>query len=304
MNAVEIDSARLTFGRVTALGDFSCAIPPGSVTVLLGPNGAGKTTALRVITGALRLDSGEVRVFGLDPVANGAEVRLRCGVVSAQPALYGRLSGRDNLRYSAELFGASLDAVEPSAARFGIDYALDTKVATYSTGMKTRLALARAVLHEPELLLLDEPTSGLDPESGQAVLRLIREYAAGGRTVVMCTHLLAEAEGLADQVVILDDGRDLITGAPDELVGRFWPTPSVLMDAADRAALSVIAGLDGVVSVDLNGGPATVAIDDIDRVPELVATLSKRGVRLTKVIPHEPTLEELYFEVRRRERTQ
>src|SRR5207248_10590575 len=115
--------------------------------------------------------------------------------------------------------------IEASAARFGIDEALDLRVGGYSTGMKTRLALARAVLADPELLLLDEPTSGLDPESSHAVLRLIDEMAAEGKTVVMCTHLLLEAEGLADQVVMLEEGRDFIAGAPEELVSRYWPHP-------------------------------------------------------------------------------
>src|SRR5688572_31802908 len=135
------------------------SVPKGTVTVLLGPNGAGKTTAIRLITGALRPQAGNIRVFGVDPLEQGEAVRQRCGVVAAKPALYDRLTGRDNLRYAAELFGLGRDApIEESAARFGIDRSLDLRVGGYSTGMKTRLALARAVLHSPDLLLLDEPT--------------------------------------------------------------------------------------------------------------------------------------------------
>ncbi len=137
--------------------------------------------------------------------------------------------------YAAELYGLGPGApIEEAAARFGIDHALDQRVGGYSTGMKTRLALARAVLHGPDLLLLDEPTSGLDPESSRAVLHMIDEIAAQGRTVVMCTHLLVEAEGLADQVVLMENGRTLVSGSPDELVRLVWPRPSVLLDAEDR----------------------------------------------------------------------
>ena len=164
--------------------------------------------------------------------------------------------------------------------------------------MKTRLALARAILHDPELLLLDEPTSGLDPESSHAVLGLIDEMAAGGKTVVMCTHLLLEAEGLADQVVILEQGRDLIAGAPGDLMARYWPNPRVVVDAEDRSSLDVVAAMDGVIGFERNGGGATVDLDDAGRVPDLVTALAAQGVRLTRVVPHEPSLEELYFAVR------
>ena len=300
---VQLADVRRTFGDVVALDAFSLAVPPGTVTVLLGPNGAGKTTAVRMITGALPPETGSVRVFGLDPAVDGEAVRRRCGVVSAKSALYDRLSGYDNLRYAADLHGLGPSApIAESAARFGIDDALDLRVAGYSTGMKTRLALARAILHDPELLLLDEPTSGLDPESSHAVLRLIDEMAAGGKSVVMCTHLLLEAEGLADQVVMMDAGRDLVSGTPDELVLRYWPNPSVVVDAENREALDAAAGLAGVVGYERNGAAATVTLDHLTRVPEVVASLVAGGARIRRVAPHEPTLEELYFVVRRQAR--
>jgi ABC-2 type transport system ATP-binding protein len=298
---VRLEHVRRNFGDVVGLADLNLEAPKGSVTVLLGPNGSGKTTAVRTVTGALRPDAGLVEVFGVDPDVDGESVRRRCGVVSAKPALYDRLSGRDNLRYAADLWRMGGDApIDASAARFGIDDALDLRVGGYSTGMKTRLALARAILHDPDLLLLDEPTSGLDPESSHAVLALIDEMAADGKTVVMCTHLLLEAEGLADQVVMLEQGRDLIAGAPDELVARYWPNPRLLVDAEDRTSLDALASMEGVIAFDRNGAGATVDLDDAGRVPDLVAALAARGVRLTRVVPHEPSLEELYFAVRTR----
>lgn len=299
--AVDMAGARKRFGGIDALRDLHLQVPEGRITVLLGPNGAGKTTAIRIVTGALPPDTGHVRTLGMDPSVHGEEVRRRCGVVSAKPALYDRLDGRDNLGYAAALYGVRADVdrrIRGAAARFGIEHALDQKVGGYSTGMKTRLALARAILHEPDLLLFDEPTSGLDPESAHAVLRMIREMTADGTTVVMCTHLLVEAEGLADRIVMLEDGAALLAGSQDELVARFWPTPVVQFDATDPSALDQLAGCEGVRSYRRKGA-ATVELDDLARVPDLISWLTSRGVRLTRVEPHRPSLEELYFTARR-----
>jgi len=305
---VALDAVHRTFGDQTALAGLSFTVPARSITVLLGPNGAGKTTCTRVITGALGPDAGAVRVFGLDPTVDGPDVRRRIGIVSAKPALYDRLSGLDNLRYAAELYGlgrrdGARRRIDEAADRFGIAGALGQQVGGYSTGMKTRLALARSVLHDPDLVLYDEPTSGLDPESSYAVLELIREMTDEGSTVVMCTHLLLEAEGLADQVVMLQDGRSLVQGPPQELVRRYWPDLTVLVDAEDRDALAGLADEPGVRDVRLpphdGDGPATVAVDDLARIPELVFALARRGVRVTRVDAERHSLEDLYFAVRR-----
>jgi ABC-2 type transport system ATP-binding protein len=256
-----------------------------------------------MITGAFAPDAGRVRVFGLDPEVDGDEVRIRCGVVSAKPALYDRLSGLDNLRYSAELYGlgrgAAVDTrIRDAAGRFGIETALDDQVGGYSTGMKTRLALSRSVLHQPSLLLYDEPTSGLDPESSHAVLELIHEMTGDGSTVVMCTHLLLEAEGLADQVVVLQDGVDVIHGSPADLTQRFWPDAMVRLGADDVTALDALSGSEGVVGYERTDHVAVVHMDSVERIPELVLDLVQAGARVTRVEPHEPTLEDLYFAVR------
>jgi ABC-2 type transport system ATP-binding protein len=302
---IVLDGVVKAFGANRALDDLRLSVPGGQITVLLGPNGAGKTTAIRTITGAFAPDAGSVRVFGLDPAEQGDEVRGRCGVVSAKPALYDRLSGLDNLRYSAELYGlgrgAAVDArITEAASRFGIDGALRDQVGGYSTGMKTRLALSRSVLHRPELLLYDEPTSGLDPESSHAVLELIHEMTGDGSTVVMCTHLLLEAEGLADQVVVLQDGTNLVEGSPGELTKRYWPDAMVRLGADDPTALDALADHPGVVGYERTDHTAVVRMDGPDRVPDLVFALTGAGVRVTRVEPHEPTLEDLYFAVRQR----
>lgn len=301
---VDLRNVSRKFGDVAALTDLDLQAYSGAITVLLGPNGAGKTTAIRMITGALKPDSGSVRVFGLDPEEHGEEVRLRCGVVSAKPALYDRLSGWDNLRYAAELYGLGRkvdDRILECAERFGIEGALDQQVGGYSTGMKTRLALSRSILHQPDLLLYDEPTSGLDPESAYAVLDLIRNMTSDGRTVVMCTHLLAEAEGLADRIIVLEHGTSPLAGTHEELARRYWPEAMVRIALADPEKGEVLKSAPGVLRVD-GRELLEIGLDDPGRVPELVELLVSTGARVKAVIPHQPTLEDVYFAVRQERR--
>jgi ABC-2 type transport system ATP-binding protein len=302
--AVALSGVQRTFGRVVAVADLMLEVPRGTVTVLLGPNGAGKTTVVRLVTGALHAHAGAIRTLGLDPAVDdeGTEIRRRCGVVPARPALYDRLSGTDNLRYAAELF--QVPSVEmaaritEAAERFGIADALDQRVGGYSTGMRARLALARAVLHQPDLLLLDEPTAGLDPESARTVLGLIDEMADDGKTVLMCTHLLLEAEGLADQVVVMDHGRAIVAGSPKELTHRYWPAVRVVLDADDPSVLDRAATLPFVRAYERNG-VAVVDLEQESDVPDLVDAMVVAGARLTRVEPQAPSLEQLYFAIRK-----
>ena len=312
---IALDQVDRRFADIVALDRASIIAPPGQITVLLGPNGAGKTTAIRLITGALAPDAGTVLVFGVDPTGEeGEQVRRRCGVVTAKPSLYDRLSGMDNLRYAAELFalgrGTRADErIVEAADQFGIADSLDQQVGGYSTGMKTRLALARAVLHTPDLLLLDEPTSGLDPESAAAVLDLIRTMTADGRTVLMCTHLLLEAEGLADRIVVMESGTTVVSGEPDELSTRYWPQRIIALTAERGADLDRLAEQPHVVAYERSGETATITLErgadpaapgaGPDPVPDLIADLVRAGVRLRAVEPYRPSLEDLYFAIRR-----
>jgi ABC-2 type transport system ATP-binding protein len=307
--AVALYGVWRAFGDVLAVSDLSFTVPSGSVTVLLGPNGAGKTTVVRLVTGALKCHSGTVHTLGIDPgtEATGSEVRRRCGVVPARPALYDRLSGTDNLRYAADLFRVDPDVseqrIQEAAERFGIRDALEQQVGGYSTGMRARLALARAVLHEPDLLLLDEPTAGLDPESARTVLGLIDEMADDGKTVLMCTHLLLEAEGLADQVIVMEKGHAMVSGSPRELTRRYWPATRVVLDADDPTMLDTARALPFVRAYERNG-VAVVDLEHETQVPDLVDALVAAGARLTRVEPRQPSLEELYFKIRTLSREQ
>jgi ABC-2 type transport system ATP-binding protein len=300
-NAISFASVRKTFGDVTALDDVEFDAPVGAVTVLLGPNGAGKTTTVRLTTGALLADFGRISVLGLNPREHGDEVRRRVGVVPPKPAFYDQLTGWENLQFAATIFESDEVRARSAAERFGIDHALAQEVGGYSTGMRTRLALARAVIHDPEVLMLDEPTAGLDPESSRAVLDLIKEMADRGRTIIMCTHLLHEAEGVADQVVLMDEGSVRTAGSPKELATRYMANPIVILEAEDPSTLTDLELLDGVLSVRFDNG-AHLTLDSIGRVPDIVVELVKRGIRPTRVEPLNPTLEDLYFAMQRTHR--
>ncbi len=285
------------FGPVCAVRHLDLSVAAGSVTVVLGPNGAGKTTSFRLATGVLAPTSGSVSVFGVDPVDDGQAVRSRCGVVPPRPAMYDRLTGRQNLEYAARLYGLSDPPIDEMAERFGIRDALGQRVSGYSTGMRTRLALARSLLHDPELLLLDEPTAGLDPESAMEVRHLLFDMAESGKTVVMSTHLLAEADATADQIVLMDHGSAWEAGSPEALAARYWDGARVRIDAVDRAMLAIVEGHPSVRAVE-HDGQVTVTLDSLDDLPALVAMLVAEGVALTRVEPDAPTLERLYFRMR------
>ncbi len=190
-------------------------------------------------------------------------------------------------------------AIRAAAAKFGIDDALDQEVGGYSTGMKTRLALARSILHDPDLLLLDEPTSGLDPESAVAVLHLIRQMTGEGRTVLMCTHLLLEAEGLADDVVIMQHGTALESGNPGELADRYLPAKHVHIGVTLPDQLAPLDSMPGVLTVTADGVDANVEVRSIDAVPDIVNRLVSAGAMITSVRPFVPNLEDIYFAIRR-----
>lgn len=300
-SAIRFGSVSKSFGSVRALDTLDFTVPTGAVTVLLGPNGAGKTTTVRLATGALVADRGDIEVLGLHPRVHGDEVRRRVGIVPPKPAFYDQLTGWENLRFAARIFGAREQSALDASERFGIDHALDQDVGGYSTGMRTRLALARAAIHDPEILLLDEPTAGLDPESARSVLDLIRELAGRGRTIVLCTHLLHEAEGIADQVVLMNNGHTQAAGAPDELAGRYLADPVVLFDAEDRSVLKALSDNDNVIDTSWNGSVHATLVS-IDALPDVISDMVRQGVRLTRVEPITPTLEELYFEMQRTHR--
>jgi ABC-2 type transport system ATP-binding protein len=209
------------FNDFLAVGGVSLAVGSGQVLALLGPNGAGKTTTVRMLTSILIPTSGTARVAGYDVITDAPKVRASVGVLTEQHGLYGRMPADEYLDFFGQIYNLDLATrqarIKTLLESFGLYAERKRKVGEYSKGMRQKLALARALLHEPPVLLLDEPTSAMDPESARLVRDSIRELRSAERTIVVCTHNLAEAEELADQIAIIRRGRIIARGSPSAL---------------------------------------------------------------------------------------
>jgi len=209
------------FGDFQAVDGVSLEVLPGEVLALLGPNGAGKTTTVRMLTSILKPTGGSAKVAGFDIAENPAEVRASVGVLTEQHGLYGRMPADDYLDFFGEIYGmdpgARGERIKHLLGIFGLSDDGHRKIAEYSKGMRQKLALARALLHDPPVLLLDEPTSAMDPESARLVRDSIANLRSDKRTIIICTHNLVEAEELADQIAIIRRGKIIVKGSPSSL---------------------------------------------------------------------------------------
>lgn len=305
--AVELTALTRTFGETAALEEVSLRIVRGEVFGLLGHNGAGKTTTVRLVNGILLPTRGTVRTFGLDPYADGDEVRRRTGVLGARPQLDDKLTVREIL----DLFGAitGLDPLDVRRRRaelaevLELTDVLDVRAQTLSTGMKQRVALARALLAGPELLLLDEATASIDPMAARMVRRFIRDLSEDhGRTVVVCTHNLVEAQELCDRVGILQDGHLAALGRPDELAHRVGAgtTVEVRFDDLQEGRLDgALRDVPGLTDLVVRRSSLRASVSDERTIPTLVDRLVVHGVRIRNVTERTPTLEEIYVALHR-----
>jgi ABC-2 type transport system ATP-binding protein len=218
---IETHDLSKQFDDFQAVDGVTLTIGSGRVLALLGPNGAGKTTTVRMLTSILRPSRGWARVAGLDVVRQAAQVRGLVGVLTEQHGLYGRMAAVEYLDFFGEIYGLGRAArqarIERLLTHFGLWDDRARRIGEYSKGMRQKLALARALLHEPPVLLLDEPTSAMDPESARLVRDAIRQLRSAERTIVICTHNLTEAEELADELAIIRRGRIIAQGTPQAL---------------------------------------------------------------------------------------
>ena len=304
-SAIVTDGLTRSFGGQLALVDLTIDAEPGEVLAVLGPNGAGKTTTVRLLNGVLAPDRGSSQVLGIDPAADGNEVRRRTGVLTENAGLDDRLTAWENLVVAGRIRGMNTSDAGVKATtmleRFGMADRADHRVQGFSTGQRKRVALGRALLHDPDVLFLDEPTSGLDPEATRDVIDLIGTLAAEhGRTVMLCTHFLGEAGRLAHRMAVLDRGHLLAFGTPAELAGEIWKGLDVALDLgapADDALVLMLGAAPGVLGVRSTGSGAHVTVHDRSVVPLVVASLTSREVPVYGATPMPPTLEDVYFAV-------
>ena len=299
MDAVVTEDLRREFGERSALAGVDLAVPAGEVHGLLGPNGAGKTTLCKILSTVLLPTGGRALVAGHDVVTARAAVRPLVGIAfGGERGLYPRLTARRNLRYWAAMYGhggaAGRARADALLARVGLAARADERVETFSRGMQQRLHLARALVGDPAVVVLDEPTTGMDPVAAREFRTLVGELRGEGRTVLLTTHDMAEAEAVCDRVSFLDRGRLLGTGSP-ALVGRWISTYERVVAAGVPASLAEAVGrLPGVASVDLApDGALTVDTDAEGATAAVLRALLDGGV--STVSTRRPSLEEVYL---------
>jgi ABC-2 type transport system ATP-binding protein len=302
---IQISSLSRRFGEKAAVDDLTLDVHAGEIFGFLGHNGAGKTTTVRLLNGVLEPTSGTAKVLGLDPQSDGPAVRARTGVLTETPSLDERLTASDNLSFYADLYNVPRADVPERVHSLLMEFELadraDEKVGGYSKGMKQRLALARALLHKPEVLFLDEPTAALDPVAARHVHTLVENLARReGCTVFLCTHNLMEAQKLCDRVAVMEHGRLVALGTPSELTRQYVKRLDVDLEvdpAQVDLAIQILQQLPQLVI----GPPKqekeilTITLAGWECIPELLSILVQNSLRVYRLAPQEANLEQVYF---------
>ena len=292
------------FGKVTALSDLTLELPAGQPVAILGPNGAGKTTFIRMVATLIRPDTGTLRVGGKDVVRDPMAVRRMIGLAGQSAAVEEMMTGRENLVMVARLYGQGRNEAVASAKRIlermDLEDAADRRVKTYSGGMRRRLDLGASLAGAPQLLLLDEPTTGLDPGSRNEVWDAVREMSWGGTDILLTTQYLDEANHLAAHIVIIDGGRVIAQGTPDELKSRVG-ADIVELHTADvptmQEAVAVLGALGmAEPATDPTTRRASIAAPGGSRLlPIVVRALDDAGVAVEDISLRRPTLDEVFL---------
>ncbi|MFN8450458.1 MAG: ABC transporter ATP-binding protein [Anaerolineae bacterium] len=285
-----------------AVENVSVSVPAGAVLALLGPNGAGKTTTVRMLTSILSPSSGWARIAGYDVVKQPERVRAHVGVLTEQHGLYERMKAVEYLDFFGRVYHLSPEVRRKRTYdlmdRFGLSFALDKQLGDYSKGMKQKLALVRAMLHDPPVLLLDEPTSAMDPQSAKLVRDAIEELQRDERTFLITTHNLTEAQQLADRIAIIRHGQIIASGSFDELARRFVGDPQ--MELRVRGELNGLAReIVDMVNVEESGANwlRYRVADPSATNPALIQRVIGLGVEIVTLAPVSQTLEAIYLQV-------
>lgn len=301
-NAIETDGLTRVFGSRTAVDHLSIAIPEGKVFGFLGPNGAGKTTTVRMLSGLIAPTSGHARVAGLSIESDQKAIRKSVGVLTEAPGMYGDLTALQNMLFFGGLYEVPEDQCLIRAERYlkmlDLWERRDDKVSGFSKGMRQKLALVRALLHEPRVVFLDEPTAGLDPQAARTVHEFIVNMRSEGRTVFLTTHNLTEADALCDLIAVFRT--QLITlDTPARLRDRLFGKGSIVQVVGDAGRWVEMAhALPYVKGASATGDTLSIALGDPDAEnPQLVDALVKAGAQIKYVRPNSASLEQVYLEL-------
>ncbi len=302
MAIIETSGLSRQFGKTTAVEEVTLAVEAGEVLGFLGPNGAGKTTTIRMLAGIIRPTKGHAIVAGHRTDRDAEQLHEVVGMLTQVPGLYDRLSAIRNLEYFAGFY-PSIEArsqVEKYLKLMGLWERRDGKVGTFSKGMKQRLALARALVHEPKVLFLDEPTAGLDPEAAGEVRQLIHTLREEGRTIFLSTHNLNEAETLCGRIAVIHT-RLLALDTPEQLRRRFFRRQIVVqLESLDARVKGAVKNLPFVQEMSEEGSQLVLGLTDPEHNrPELVNAIVEVGGRVIGVSEKQYPLEEVYFRLMR-----
>lgn len=290
------------FDAFLAVDEVSFQVNPGEVMVLLGPNGAGKTTTVRMLTSLIRPTTGEAFIDGHSVLTDADMVRKKVGVLTEHHGLYKRMNALNYLEFFAQLYGLSKDESEPRIAdllqQFGLYDVRKKRLGEYSKGMRQKLALSRALVHRPSVLLLDEPTSAMDPASARMVRDAIHKLRSEERAVILCTHNLAEAEELADRIAIIHKGRIRYNASLNELKTRIVGKPRFNALAMEIPSNWQCPEIQGSKLVNQLDHTLTFELDDPNaQAPLLLEKLIAQGVKVREFTPIKRSLEQAYLEV-------
>ncbi|WP_267243515.1 ABC transporter ATP-binding protein [Streptomyces sp. PR69] len=297
MSVIDIDHASRWFGNVVAVNDVSMRIGPG-VTGLLGPNGAGKSTLINMMGGFLAPSTGAVTLDG-QQIWRNESVYRKIGIVPEREAMYDFLTGREFVVANAELHGLGKREAQKALATVEMEYAQDRKIATYSKGMRQRVKMASALVHEPSVLLLDEPFNGMDPRQRMQLMDLLRRMGAEGRTVLFSSHILEEVEQLASHIEVIVAGRHAASGDFRRIRRLMTDRPHrYLVRSSDDRALAAALISDpstAGIEVDVTEGALRIQAVDFGRFTELLPRVAREhSIRLLTVSPSDESLESVF----------
>jgi ABC-2 type transport system ATP-binding protein len=298
-SAIVATGLRKSYGEKVVLDGIDLDIAEGTIFALLGPNGAGKTTAVQILSTYIGADGGDVRVAGHDVARDPDAVRAAIGVTGQFSAVDNLLTGEENLVLMADLHHLGKREGRKRASellrRFDLVEAGPKILSTYSGGMRRRLDLAMTLIGEPRIIFLDEPTTGLDPRSRRTMWQIIRELAAGGVTIFLTTQYLEEADELANRIAVLDKGRLVAEGTPDELK-RMIPGGYIRLEFADARGLSAAASILGEVSRDDNALTLELPTDGgVRSLRALLERVDDKNIEVANLIVHTPDLDDVFF---------
>jgi len=299
---IELIGLTKKFDDFTAVDGMTLSVAPGEILALLGPNGAGKTTTVRMLAAILRPTAGQAFVAGYSVTERPQEVRRRIGLLTEHPGLYLRMRGGKYLDFFGRLMGMSADErtrrAEDLLARFGMSQAAGQRMGTYSKGMRQKMALVRAMLHDPAVLLLDEPTSAMDPHSAKMVRDAVLGLRHHQRAIVICTHNLAEAEALADRIAIIRRGRIIASGTSAELKMRLLGPPLMELRLAQPTD-GIVKLVSDLVTVEEQGQDwlRYSTSDPHETNPLLLQKLAAHRLRVVTLSEMPRSLEDVYLQV-------